>query len=314
MSEVTPVIYLLAGVTAAGKSDLSLKWAEQMRGEILSCDSIAIYRGMDIGSAKPSADERKRVCHHGIDIVDADTIFSVVDYLLYAKGVVGKAAEKSTPVLVTGGSGFYLQSFLSPVVDEINVGMEVRQQVEKLNEERGLDGLLQSLKEHNPDGLGDLDVLNPRRVMRALERCLASGKTILELKKEFERQEAPYANFEKRLIWLDRENEEIEARIAKRTQQMLDDGLLEETEKLLSFDIERNPSASNSVGYKECIACLKGEIPENELSSLINHSTRRLVSKQRKWFRKHFGNEARILISDSLELSEPSEWNWIRHS
>ena len=191
MSEVTPVIYLLAGVTAAGKSDLSLKWAEQMRGEILSCDSIAIYRGMDIGSAKPSADERKRVCHHGIDIVDADTIFSVVDYLLYAKGVVGKAVEKSTPVLVTGGSGFYLQSFLSPVVDEINVGMEVRQQVEKLNEERGLDGLLQALKEHNPDGLGDLDVLNPRRVMRALERCLASGKTILELKKNSKGRKHP---------------------------------------------------------------------------------------------------------------------------
>ena len=82
-------------------------------------------------------------------------------------------------------------------------------------------------------------------------------KPILELKQEFERQEAPYADFEKRLIWLDRENEEIEARIAKRTQQMLDDGLLEEAEKLLSLGIERNPSASNSVGYRECIACLK---------------------------------------------------------
>ena len=314
MSEVAPVIYLLAGVTAAGKSELSLKWAEQMGGEILSCDSIAIYRGMDIGSAKPSADDRNRVCHHGIDLVNADTIFSVLDYSLYAKGVVDGAVEKSTPVLVSGGSGFYLQSFLSPVVDEIQVGMEVREQVEQLNEERGLDGLLQVLKEHNPRGLGDLDILNPRRVIRALERCLASGKPILELKQEFERQEAPYADFEKMLIWLDRENEEIEARIAKRTQQMLDDGLLEEAEKLLSLGIERNPSASNSVGYRECIACLKGEIPEQELLPLINHSTRRLVSKQRKWFRKHFGSEARILMSDALKLNEPAEWNWVRHS
>ena len=314
MSDTAPVIYLLAGVTAAGKSVLSLDFAKAVGGEILSCDSIAVYRGMDIGSAKPSHGDRQKVVHHGIDLVDVNKIFSVAEYSMYAKNVIERSLNKNVPIVVTGGSGFYLQSFLSPVVDEINVGMEVRQQVEKLNEERGLDGLLQELKEHNPDGLGDLDVLNPRRVMRALERCLASGKTILELKKEFERQEAPYANFEKRLIWLDRENEEIKARIAERTKQMLDDGLLEETEKLLSFGIERNPSASNSVGYRECIACLKGEIPEKELSSLINHSTRRLVSKQRKWFRKHFGNEARILISDALELSEPSEWNWIRHS
>ena len=140
MSEVAPVIYLLAGVTAAGKSELSLKWSEQMGGEILSCDSIAIYRGMDIGSAKPSADDRNRVCHHGIDLVNADTIFSVLDYSLYAKGVVDGAVEKSTPVLVSGGSGFYLQSFLSPVVDEIQVGMDIREQVEQQGAEVKVQG------------------------------------------------------------------------------------------------------------------------------------------------------------------------------
>ena len=314
MTEATPVIYLLAGVTAAGKSKLSVALGERMNGELLSCDSIAIYKGMDVGSAKPSPEDREKVVHHGIDIVDAKENFSVLDYLLYAKGVINDAMKRSTPILVTGGSGFYLQSFLSPVVDQVEVSPDIRMKVEEMNREKGLEGMLQVLLELNPNGLGELDLNNPRRVMRGLERCLASGKTIEELKKEFEAQEVPYADFEKRIIWLDRENEDIEGRIAKRTEHMLNGGLLEETAELLSSGIEKNLSASNSVGYRQCIAHLKGEIPKKELASAINYSTRRLVSKQRKWFRKHFGNEARFVICDQLNLSDITKLSWIRHS
>ena len=314
MSDTAPVIYLLAGVTAAGKSVLSLDFAKAVGGEILSCDSIAVYRGMDIGSAKPSHGDRQKVVHHGIDLVDVNKIFSVAEYSMYAKNVIERSLNKNVPIVVTGGSGFYLQSFLSPVVDEIEVSEEIRNRVGQINAERGLDGMLKILQEFNPDGLGGMDVLNPRRVMRGLERCLASGKTILQLKKEFEGQGNPYVNFEKRVIWLDRENEDIEGRISRRTKIMLEDGLLEETKKLLSLGIETNSSASNAVGYRECIACLKGKITSDELLAAINHSTRRLVSKQRKWFRKHFGSEARFMMNQGLEMSEAKKWNWIRHS
>ena len=314
MSDTAPVIYLLAGVTAAGKSVLSLDFAKAVGGEILSCDSIAVYRGMDIGSAKPSHGDRQKVVHHGIDLVDVNKIFSVAEYSMYAKNVIERSLDKNVPIVVTGGSGFYLQSFLSPVVDEIEVSEEIRNRVGQINAERGLDGMLKILQEFNPDGLGGMDVLNPRRVMRGLERCLASGKTILQLKKEFEGQGNPYVNFEKRVIWLDRENEDIEGRISRRTKIMLEDGLLEETKKLLSLGIETNSSASNAVGYRECIACLKGKITSDELLAAINHSTRKLVSKQRKWFRKHFGSEARFMMNQGLEMSEAIKWNWIRHS
>ena len=314
MSDTAPVIYLLAGVTAAGKSVLSLDFAKAVGGEILSCDSIAVYRGMDIGSAKPSHGDRQKVVHHGIDLVDVNKIFSVAEYSMYAKNVIERSLNKNVPIVVTGGSGFYLQSFLSPVVDEIEVSEEIRNRVGQINAERGLDGMLKILQEFNPDGLGGIDVLNPRRVMRGLERCLASGKTILQLKKEFEGQGNPYVNFEKRVIWLDRENEDIEGRISRRTKIMLEDGLLEETKKLLSLGIETNSSASNAVGYRECIACLKGKITSDELLAAINHSTRKLVSKQRKWFRKHFGSEARFMMNQGLEMSEAIKWNWIRHS
>ena len=314
MGDSTPVIYLLAGVTASGKSEHALRWAQQMKGKILSCDSIAVYRGMDVGSAKPTSEDRSKVIHHGIDLVDASELFSVLDYSLYAREVIDSAIDEKKPILITGGSGFYLQSFLSPVVDRVEVSLEVRQEVEQVNERQGLQGMLTILKKLNPHGLGELDVLNPRRVMRGLERCLTSGKTLLELKKEFEGQEKPYAGFEKRVLWLDRGNEEIESRIAKRTEQMLENGLLREAEKLVSSGIYNNPSASNSIGYRECIACLKGEITELDLAKEINNSTRRLVSKQRKWFRKHLGENASFMLSDTSELGEPSQWNWVRHS
>ena len=314
MGDSTPVIYLLAGVTASGKSEHALRWAQQMKGKILSCDSIAVYRGMDVGSAKPTSEDRSKVMHHGIDLVDASELFSVLDYSLYAREVIDSAIDEKKPILITGGSGFYLQSFLSPVVDRVEVSLEVRQEVEQVNERQGLQGMLTILKKLNPHGLGELDVLNPRRVMRALERCLTSGKTLVELKKEFEEQEKPYVGFEKRVLWLDRGNDEIESRIAKRTEQMLENGLLREAEKLVSSGIYNNPSASNSIGYRECIACLKGEITELDLAKEIKNSTRRLVSKQRKWFRKHLGENASFMLSDTSELGEPSQWNWVRHS
>ncbi|MDA7757045.1 tRNA (adenosine(37)-N6)-dimethylallyltransferase MiaA [Opitutales bacterium] len=312
MSNSPAVIHLLAGVTAAGKSAFSIELAEEMGAGILSCDSIAVYQGMDIGSAKPSTDTRKRVVHFGIDLVDVKTVFSIADYKEYSTKIIQDISAKKPRVLVTGGSGFYLQSFLSPVVDQVDVTPLIRQKVESIYTERQISGILDELKKLNPEGLGELDVLNPRRVMRGLERCIASGKSILELKKEFERLPVPFAEFEKKMIWLDRENTDLEKRILDRTQVMLSDGLVEEVENLLMMGIERNSPACNSVGYRECIAFLKGEMKEDELPAAINHSTRRLVSKQRKWFRKHLGLDARIVLRDGGEMCDPKKWNWAR--
>ncbi len=314
MSEIPAVIYLLAGITAAGKSRISMNWAREIGGEILSCDSVAVYRGMDIGSAKPSIPECRGVPHHGIDLVDVGKVFSVADYQVYALKIVEEMKAKKKPILVVGGSGFYLQTFLSSVVDDIEVSEEIRGQVEELYSQEDLDGILSELKKLNPDGLGEMDTLNPRRVMRGLERCLASGKSILELKKEFEKKPNPFPEFMKQVLWLDRENEDLERRISDRSKEMLEDGLLQETAELLDLGIEGNASASNAVGYRECIAHLKGELPEEQLLNSINYSTRRLVSKQRKWFRKHLGESTRIVLKQSFEIDDPGQLNWIRHS
>jgi tRNA dimethylallyltransferase len=314
MTERPAVIYMLAGVTAVGKSKISIQWAAKNSCEIVSCDSVAVYRGMDVGSAKPSIRDRQQVVHHGIDLVDVRDVFSVADYQAYATEVVEQIKGRKVSVLVAGGSGFYLQSFLTPVVDDIVVPREIREEVEQIYANDHLVGIVARLKELNPDGVGTLDTLNPRRVMRGLERCMASGKTILQLKDEFAAKPKAFPKFDKKVLWLDRENEDLENRISNRTEGMLKEGIVAETEGLLRAGIEGNAPASNAVGYRECIAFLKGKLQEDQLLGEINKSTRQLVSKQRKWFRKYLGKEARVILEQDLELDDLNQLKWVRHS
>jgi tRNA dimethylallyltransferase len=269
---------------------------------------------MDVGSAKPSIRDRQQVVHHGIDLVDVRDVFSVADYQAYATEVVEQIKGRKVSVLVAGGSGFYLQSFLTPVVDDIVVPREIREEVEQIYANDHLVGIVARLKELNPDGVGTLDTLNPRRVMRGLERCMASGKTILQLKDEFAAKPKAFPKFDKKVLWLDRENEDLENRISNRTEGMLKEGIVAETEGLLRAGIEGNAPASNAVGYRECIAFLKGKLQEDQLLEEINKSTRQLVSKQRKWFRKYLGKEARVILEQDLELDDLNQLKWVRHS
>ena len=153
MSNEPASIYLLAGVTAVGKSQISLSWAESKQSDILSCDSVAVYRGMDIGSAKPSDDEQQKVFHYGINLSEVDSVYTVGDYSKYAKNVIEKLFKEDKKFLVVGGSGFYLQSFLSPVVDKVEVEKSLTEKVNMLEEEKNTDGILLELKRLNPEGL-----------------------------------------------------------------------------------------------------------------------------------------------------------------
>jgi tRNA dimethylallyltransferase len=254
------------------------------------------------------------VVHHGIDLVDVRDVFSVADYQAYATEVVEQMKGRKVSVLVAGGSGFYLQSFLSPVVDDIEVPREIREEVEQIYANEHLVGIVARLKELNPDGVGTLDTLNPRRVMRGLERCMASGKTILQLKDEFAAKPKAFPKFDKKVLWMDRENEDLGNRISNRTEGMLKEGIVAETEGLLRAGIEGNAPASNAVGYRQCIAFLKGKLQEDQLLEEINKSTRQLVSKQRKWFRKYLGKEARVILEQDLELDDLNQLKWVRHS
>lgn len=276
-----PVLHILTGPTAVGKTEWALRWAEQHGAEIVSCDSLLFYRGMDIGTAKPTAAELARVPHHLIDICDLSERMDVTQYVTRARRAIGEIAGRGRAVLVTGGSGFYLKAFFAPVADDVEVPAGVREMVRALPPAQAV-AQLQSL---NPAGLGELDASNPRRVTRALERCLAAGRTLAELAAFFARQPAPFADYDVELVRLDREAGDLNQRIEARVAAMLRDGLVEEVRRLQAAGLDNNPSAARAIGYREVIAMIAGELPPAALADAIAKNTRALVKKQRTWFR-----------------------------
>jgi len=274
-------IHILTGPTAVGKTELALRWAEKHGAEIVSCDSLLFYRGMDIGTAKPTKAEQARVPHHLMDILDVAERMDVARFVLVAQTAVEAIAARGRAVLVVGGSGLYLKTFFAPVADSVDVPDEVRARVEKLP----LAEAVTELQQLNPQGLGKLDAANPRRVARALERCLASGKTLGELKKEFAQQKAPFDGWRVLLTRLDRPPGELAGRIEARVAAMLRGGLVDEVRRLRVAGLEKNPSAVRAIGYREVLAMLEGKLGEAVLADEIARNTRALVKKQRTWFR-----------------------------
>jgi tRNA dimethylallyltransferase len=285
MAEMSRVIHVLTGCTAVGKTERALRWAEANGAEIVSCDSLLFYRGMDLGTAKPTPADLARVCHHLIDICEVTEQMDVTHYITKARLAVAEILGRGRRVLVTGGSGFYLKAFFAPIADDVAVPAELRAGLRQRWEKEGLDPLVAELHRLNPAGLGALDVQNPRRVLRALERCLASGRSLADLLRAFAAQPAPFADCEVRLCELVREKAELDSRIAQRVAAMLDAGLVEEVRRLLAQGLRQNPSAAGAIGYRETIDFIDGRLPESELAGMIAKNTRALVKKQRTWFK-----------------------------
>jgi len=274
-------ISVLTGCTAVGKTERALRWAEENGAEIVSCDSLLFYRGMDIGTAKPTKAELARVPHHLIDVCEVTERMDVVEYVRRAREAVEEIAARGRAVLVTGGSGFYLKAFFAPVADDVDVPAAVREEVAVITREDAV----RRLRELNPQGLGSLDVANPRRVTRALERCLATGRTLAELAEEFKRRPSAFAEWDVELTRIEREPAELARRIEVRVAAMLKEGLVEEVRGLLGRGLKENPRAVRAIGYRETIDMLEGRLAEKDLAAEIAKNTRGLVKKQRTWFR-----------------------------
>lgn len=302
MHKTIPEIFILTGTTAVGKTELSLSWAEENNAEILSCDSTNVYRGMDIGTAKPSAEEQARVPHHGIDLVEPNEKFSVGDYVEHATATLQSVFSRGKKILVSGGSGFYLKAFFSPVTDVLEIFPETRSRVAEILAQ-GDAYAAKTLREMNDGGAAapeNFDWQNPRRVAKGLERCLATGKSLAELKAEFDAQKCAFADFHKRTVLLNRDKEDLNRRIEIRVKKMIADGLVEEVKKLAdSGKLLPDTPAGNAIGYRETLAWIstkeQGGVPA--LIDAIALSTRQLAAKQRKWFR------TQIPIDEIRELS-----------
>ncbi len=303
ISPVSRTINIIAGPTAVGKTALALDWAEANGAEIVNADALLFYRGMDIGTAKPSAAEMARIPHHLIDIQPARAAYSIKEYVDAAQAVVADIFARGKKVLVVGGSGFYLRSYFAPVVDGIEPDPVIRAEVQQLEAKGGVTALLAKLDALNYEGTGALDRDNPRRVARALERCLISNKTLAALEADFANLPGPFDNYAKRSVLLLRDNAELHPRVEQRTRAMLAASLVDEVKRLRAEGLEENPPAANSIGYRETLAWLNaGTGNIDALAEDINLSTRRLIAKQRKWFRTQFAPD--LIIEGDAELSQ----------
>jgi tRNA dimethylallyltransferase len=288
MTAPAPAIHVLTGPTAVGKTETALRWAEANDAEILSCDSVCVYRGMDIGSAKPTPDEQRRIRHHGLDLVEPSERYSVSQYVDLARAAIAAAHGRGKRILVTGGSGFYLAAFFGPVTDELEIPAAITEEVRTL-QRQGLASLLLRLRELEGPKLPEwLDLQNPIRVAKALERRLASGRTLDSLRDEFLTRRGPFADHPVTFELLERPDAELKARITARTDAMLRDGIIEESARLLAMNLDPELTSSRAVGYRAVMDWLEGgkRVAMSGLAERINLDTWALVRKQRKWFRR----------------------------
>lgn len=279
-------LYILSGQTAVGKTALSLDWAERHDAEIVSCDSLLFYRGMDIGTAKPTRAERSRVAHHAIDVVEVLDPFNVERYVELVTEVIADIHRRGKRVLITGGSGFYLKAFFAPVTDALPIADPVRERVAALFAEGGNQAVIEALKAIPGNDLAGLDLKNPRRTTAALERCWSSGLTLTAQRGHWAAQVSPFESYSKQVCVLTRSRETLFPRIEQRVEAMLESGLIDEVQRLIPTGLLGNTSASRAIGYREVIEWLdSGSRDPMALKEKIVVNTRRLARRQRTWLR-----------------------------
>lgn len=291
-------LFILTGCSATGKTELSLEIAEQMGGEIVCCDSLLPYKKLDIGTAKPTPQELARVKHHCVNLVEPEENFNIGSYVEAARSAVEDIHSRGKNVLIVGGSGFYLKSFFSPVVDGIRVTAEAENFVRNLLKGSDISPLVDKLLALN-DGQVDIDLKNPRRVAAALKRCMSTGKTLAEMGENFFRQKCEFGEFRKRTILLTRDGDDLKERVRLRVERMVAAGLIGEVRNLLKQK-QFNGINGSAIGYRETIQWLQGNGGGDALIQEIYANTLKLIKKQKTWFRKQ------IPIDEIVNLSSTS--------
>ncbi len=265
----------LAGPTAAGKSAAALTLAERIGGEIVSVDSIQVYRGLDIGSAKPTGEERKRISHHLIDVRELGESFDAAQFVELARAAVAKIVARGRIPILCGGTGLYFKALFGGLGASPTPDPALRAELEATP----LEELCEELKQRDPSAYARIDRQNPRRVVRALEVIRLTGKPFLEQRADWNAGSQPD-------LWvLRRESEDLRARVDQRVDVMFEQGLLAETEALLEKGLRDNQTAMQAIGYRQVVEHLEGIRSLDETVELIKSKTRQFARRQMTWFR-----------------------------
>ncbi len=281
MQSNKPHLVLLVGPTAVGKTEIAIHLAERINGEIISADSRLFYRGMDIGTAKPTREERARVKHHLIDIANPDEILSLAVFQQKTRKAIADIHTHGKLPLLVGGTGQYVRAVTEGwKLPKVKPDERLRSKLEKEKDEKGSDLLYEKLKSLDPDAAKKIDPRNVRRTIRALEVILTTGRRFSEQRGQ---SESPYHLI---TIGLTRPRPELYARIDARIESMFASGLLEEVKNLLAEGYSTELPTMSAIGYRECVSVIEGKMNVEQAKVEMRRATRIFVRRQSNWFKE----------------------------
>lgn len=278
-------IICVVGPTASGKTAFAVRLAQSLDGEVVSCDSMQVYRRMDIGTAKPTAEEMGGIRHHMLSVVEPFDDFSVGKYVQMADSVLQDVLARGKTAIVCGGTGLYADSLIAGRSFAPYPSTGKRAALEQVAAEQGVEPLLARLREVDPDSAARLHASDEKRIIRALEVFDETGKTITWHNEQTQKQPPRYAPYWLGLDYADRA--ELYARIDRRVDQMLAAGLLDEIRALLDAGVPDDCTAMQAIGYKEYLAALRGEVSFAEATALVKQRSRNYAKRQLTWFRRN---------------------------
>ena len=272
---------LILGVTASGKGKLAFALAKSLGTEIISIDSMKVYRRMDIGTAKPPKENRDQIPHHLIDVVEPSEPFSVARFLELAQVTIDDIKKRNKPIVAVGGTALYIKSLLYGLFEGPGADEQLREELKTQAQAEGLDKLYEQLKTIDPATAAKISANDPRRIIRALEVYKLTNKPI----SAFQQQWDANTSQDWSIIGLRREKTEESKRINARVKKMIDAGLVDEVKQLLAEPIPLSKQARSAIGYAEIINHLAGQITLDDAIELIKKNTRKLAKAQRTWFK-----------------------------
>ena len=280
---IKPKVIVIGGPTASGKTKLGIELAKKINGEIVSADSMQIYKEMDIGTAKPDIEEMQGIKHYMIDFINPDESYSVADYKRDAKNAIKEILEKGKVPIVVGGTGLYIDSLIYEIEYlDIKTDMNYRKKLEERAEKEGLEILYNEAMAIDKDATELISRNDKKRILRILEIYHQTGKTKTELDKN-SRKEPEY---DYKMFAIDMERDILYERINKRVDLMIENGLIAEVENVYK-KYKKFPTSMQALGYKEVVLYLENKIAKDEMIEMIKRETRRYAKRQLTWFRKN---------------------------
>ena len=291
-------IICIAGPTASGKTALAVELAKELNGEVVSCDSMQVYKRMDIGTAKPSLDEMQGIVHHMLDVAEPDEDFSVSRYCGLASPIVDDIVARGKTAIIAGGTGLYMDSLIKGIDFAPCPATGRREELEEKADREGMEALMNWLRDIDPEAAARLHLSDRKRIIRALEVYLETGETITAHNLKTQTIPPRYTPLWLGIDFADRA--ELYRRIDLRVDVMLRVGLLKEIISLLEEGIPADCTAMQAIGYKEFVAALQGECTFEEAAAQVQQSSRRYAKRQLTWFRRN--KNMHWLIRDQEEI------------